>query len=100
MADIAGSKATLRRQHDILDRLRSEISHASRATLERRQTVLESLEEWFSAIDVDNTLRRGFAIVTSLDGSTVIRSVGQVSPGDLLEVRLGDGTVRVEVDEQ
>jgi exodeoxyribonuclease VII large subunit len=100
MADIGGSKATLRRQHDILDRLRSEISHASRATLERRQTVLESLEEWFSAIDVDNTLRRGFAIVTSLDGSTVIRSVGQVSPGDLLEVRLGDGTVRVVVDEQ
>lgn len=96
-ADIAGSTTTLRRQDDTLDRLQSEIAHAGRAILERRRSELDSLAHWFKAVDVEPTLRRGFAIVTD-DGGELIRSIGQVSSGDRLAVRLADGTVRVVVE--
>ena len=58
------------------------------------------MAEWFTAVDVEPTLRRGFAIVTSEDGKTVIRSVDQVSLDDRLAVRLGDGTVVVKVEDR
>ena len=98
-ADIAGGANTLRRQRDSLDRLSSDIAGASRRVLERHGTALAALEDWFSAVDLDGTLRRGFAIVTDSDGGRVIKSTAQVSPGDRLRVRLADGTVVVEVVE-
>lgn len=97
VSDIAGSASALRRQEDALDALRFDIAHSSREMLDRRRTVLTSLGEWFSAIELEPTLRRGFAIVTQ--GSTVVRSIGQISPGDLLDVRFSDGTVTVRVEE-
>lgn len=99
-ADIAGSSTALRRRQDTIDMLRVEISHASRVVLERRRADLANLREWFEAVDVESTLRRGFAIVTSDDGQVVVRSIDQVSRGDRLRVRLGDGTVRVTVEEK
>ncbi|HEU4321092.1 MAG TPA: exodeoxyribonuclease VII large subunit [Acidimicrobiia bacterium] len=96
-SDISRSKETLRRQQDHLSRLRSDIAHASRQVLDRQRDQVRGLDEWFSAVDVDSTLRRGFAIVTRDDGSLVIRSVGQVAGGDRLRVRLADGTVTVTV---
>lgn len=95
-ADIAGSAITLRRQRDTLDRIRSEIAQAGRGSIERRRTDLARLAEWFKAIDVEPTLRRGFAIVTSGDG-TVVRSVEQMPANRQLFVRVVDGTVRVIV---
>ncbi|HZD22620.1 MAG TPA: exodeoxyribonuclease VII large subunit [Acidimicrobiia bacterium] len=98
-ADVAGSATALRRQKDALDRLRDEMAHASRNIIERRRSSLEGLAEWFKAVDVEPTLRRGFAIVTTEDG-TVVRSTNQVDPGQRLDVRVADGTVRVIVEEQ
>ncbi|HSM44026.1 MAG TPA: exodeoxyribonuclease VII large subunit [Acidimicrobiia bacterium] len=98
-ADVAGGATTLRRQRDTLDRISSDIAGTSRRVLERHGTALAALEDWFSAIDLDGTLRRGFAIVTGMDGGQVIKSTAQVSPGDRLRVRIADGTVVVEVVE-
>lgn len=98
-ADIAGGANTLRRQRDTLDRLRADIAETSRRVLERHGTALAALEDWFSAIDLDGTLRRGFAIVTGAEAGEVIKSTSQVAPGDRLRVRLVDGTVVVEVVE-
>ena len=99
-ADIAGTVNIVRRQQDVLDRMRHDIGVASRDTIGREVAGLDTLAEWFTAVDLEPTLRRGFAIVTSSDGKTVIRSVSQVSPGDRLAVRVGDGTVSVTVDEE
>lgn len=99
-ADIAGTVNILRRQQDVIDRLRRDIAEASRENLGRKTASLDSLAEWFTAVDVEPTLRRGFAIVTSEDGKVVIRSVDQVSSGDRLAVRLGDGTVVVKVEDR
>lgn len=98
-ADMGASAATLHRQRDVLDSIRSEIAHASRAILSRRQSDLHGLAEWFKVVDVEHTLRRGFAIVTDGAGQQVIRSVADTSPGDTLRLRFADGTVRVTVEE-
>lgn len=97
-ADIAGTVNVVRRQQDVLDRIRQDIAVASRDSLGKTVAGLDTLAEWFRAVDLEPTLRRGFAIVTNEDG-TVIRSVRQVTPGDKLAVRVGDGTVSVTVDE-
>lgn len=99
-ADVAGTVNTLRRQQDFLDRIRRDIAEASRDNLGRTRASLETLADWFTAVDVEPTLRRGFAIVTSNDGKTVVRSVDQVKQGDRLAIRLGDGTVVVTVDDK
>lgn len=99
-SDISGSAVALTRQHDLLNRLGDDIAGASRRVLTGQRTSLNALEEWFSAIDLERTLKRGFSIVTREDGKTVIKSVSQISPGDRLWIRFSDGTVRVEVTEE
>jgi exodeoxyribonuclease VII large subunit len=99
-SDVAGGATALRRQGDLLDRMGSEIATASRDVLTRQRTMLKALQEWFSVVDVETTLKRGFAIVTRADGKSVVRSVADVSPGEGLLVRLGDGTVQVRVEEE
>lgn len=98
-SDISGGAIALRRQEDRLFRIGAEIASSARDQLQRQHTMLRALQDWFSAIDVEPTLRRGFAIVTSEDGQRVIRSTTQVTGGDRLLVRLGDGTVTVRVEE-
>lgn len=99
-ADVAGGAATLRRQEDAIGRLRSEIADYSRDVIRRQRTMLDALAEWFAAVDVESTLKRGFAILLRADGRTVVRSAGGVGAGERLLVRLADGTVRVEVEEE
>lgn len=98
-ADISGGATALQRQRDLLDHLGSDVAAASRRVLVNQRTMLDSLEEWFSAVDLESTLRRGFAIVTSEDGESVIKSVDRISAGDPLVIRLADGSVRVRVEE-
>lgn len=97
-ADISGGATTLRRQRDLLDRTSADITDVARRVIADQQRTLESMGEWFSAVGLDSTLARGFAIITN-EGGTVIKSVGQVSAGDELSIRLADGTVNVRVDE-
>lgn len=99
-SDISGGVTTLRRQRDALDRLGSDIAGAARQRIADQKVMLAALGEWFDAIDLEQTLRRGFSIVTASDGKTVVKSEGQVSVGDRLFIRLADGTVRVEVIEK
>ena len=99
-ADIGASATTLRRQQDTLDNLRTEVAHVSRTILDRRRSDLVSLADWFKVVDVEPTLRRGFAIVTDADDREVIRSVTSTSLGDVLTVRFADGTVRVTVEDR
>lgn len=98
-ADIAGSATALRRQQDTLDRLGAEVARASLDIVDRRRSYLEGLTDWFKVVDVDSTLRRGFAIVKAEDGS-VIRSVEQTAANEQLELMFSDGTVRVIVESQ
>jgi len=99
-SDLAAMSSALGRQHDALARLQKDLADGAREVLTRHRLELRGLGEWFGAIDLAPTLQRGFALITAPDGKTVIKSVGQVSPGDRLVVRFADGTVGVTVDDQ
>lgn len=96
----AGARAGLIRQADMLAHLRTGIGEAARSGLTRHQASLTALEEWFSTVGVEDTLRRGFALVTTADGRRVVRSAGRLAPGDRLLIRFSDGTVPVIVEER
>lgn len=99
-AEVGASATVLHRRRDALEGIRAEITHSSRSILERRRSDLRSLADWFEVVGVDQTLRRGFALVSGTDGGPVIRSAQATSPGDRLTLRFADGTVRVTVDDE
>jgi len=98
-ADMRASATALRRQRDTLEHIRFEVAHVSRAILDRRRADLHGLADWFKVVDVDQTLRRGFAIVTDASKGHIVRSAAGTSPGDSLMVKFADGTVRVTVED-
>lgn len=98
-ASLSASSQILSRESQRLDHQRSALAVAARRAVERHRDDLSGVARWIDAFDVDNTLRRGFAIVTSDDDGRVVRSSGSLSAGDRLSIRLPDGTVPVEVIE-
>ena len=79
---------------------RGNIAEAARGALAAHRTLLESLDQWFATVGVENTIDRGFALVKTGDGKVIVRSVSQVALGDHLLVRLSDGTLKVIVEEK
>jgi exodeoxyribonuclease VII large subunit len=96
-AVLGTARASLARQAEMLAELRSSIADEARRALHQHRQVLDGMEEMLDALGVESTLRRGFAIVTAVDGR-VIRSAREVAPGQRLRVRFADGSVRVEVE--
>ncbi len=96
-SQVAASRLVLSRERDLLGRLRSEVAGSARDVVRRDQEELARMTEVLSAIGIDATLRRGFALVTRADGR-VVREVGQVSRGDRLHMRLARGAISVVVE--
>jgi exodeoxyribonuclease VII large subunit len=97
-SQLAGTRVVLRRQMDLVDNLQQGVVDGSRSGLQRHRDQLAVFAEMFAAIGVEPTLRRGFALVTRPDGS-VVRSSGELGPGDRVSVRLADGSVGMVVEE-
>ncbi len=96
---LASTSAMLDQQESRLDHLSEGISDTARSLILEESRRLDSLTDWFSSVGVDQTLSRGFAIVMTPDGGRVLRSAGQLAPGDRAVIRFADGTVPVEVEE-
>jgi exodeoxyribonuclease VII large subunit len=73
-------------------RLRS----AGRRLLERPEARLERLRLRIESYNPATPLERGFAIATTVDGR-VVRSASDVTPGDMVDVRLGKGAMDCSV---
>jgi exodeoxyribonuclease VII large subunit len=97
---LATVRGALRSQREMLERHAEDIAAGSRGVIEHQQRLLANLDEWFSTVGVASTLGRGFALVMTPDGNTLIRSVDQVGPGDRLLISFADGTVPVVVEER
>lgn len=95
---LAETRGSLARHRDHLDYLDRGVADSSRALITRQRDLLGSFAEMFSAIGVEPTLKRGFALVTRLDG-TVVRKAGTLAQGELVAVRMADGTVTMTVAE-
>ena len=96
----------LRRQDPALD-LRAKSEHLLtlrarlyRGLLARRQlgqNRLNALRRTLVATGPENTLQRGYAIVSREDDGKIVRDAGEVRSGDALEARLATGTIKALV---
>lgn len=101
LGDMAGAIASARhavdRQSERLTDVGERISDRARHLLAARHRELESLGETLSAVGVEPTLRRGFTLVSRLDGSPVLRGA-DLEEGEAVRVRFADVTVRMVVE--
>jgi exodeoxyribonuclease VII large subunit len=97
-SQLAETRGVLSRHLDRLGYLEKGVVEGSRSGIQRHRDHLVGFTEMFAAIGVEPTLRRGFALVTRRDGS-VVRSAGELHPGDRVVVRMADGSVGMVVDE-
>lgn len=64
--------------------------------LDLRRAAVVGLAQTLYAVGPSAVLARGYAVVTRVDDGAVVRSTGQVEPGDELNVRVSDGTFAAE----
>ncbi|HLC05195.1 MAG TPA: exodeoxyribonuclease VII large subunit [Anaerolineales bacterium] len=70
---------------------------AVRHNLALRRAGLGGLTQTLAAVGPPAVLARGYAVVTLATDGTVVRRVDQVSPGDLIDARVSDGSFTAEV---
>jgi exodeoxyribonuclease VII large subunit len=83
--------ARLRSDRQRLDELSHRCQVAQEHSLALRVARLQAFTQRLEALNPLAVLGRGYAIVTLTDGN-LVRSVGQVEPGDQLDVRVSDGS--------
>jgi exodeoxyribonuclease VII large subunit len=74
-----------------------ELARAMGARCSTALARLDSLEKQLRAVGPESVLNRGFSVTLRDDGS-VVRSPGDVRPGQTLTTRLADGSVRSVVE--
>jgi exodeoxyribonuclease VII large subunit len=100
------SRPVLARPEVLVDQRAAEVSalrdRAGRSLehrLRRADDALEHTVARLRALSPAKTLERGYAIVQRPDGH-VVRAADEVSPGDLLRIRLAEGELRAAVREK
>ena len=66
-------------------------------SLALNRKALAGLDQTLRAVGPASVLARGFAVVQRADTGSIVRSVGQVSNGDTLDVHVSDGEFGVQV---
>ena len=88
----------LHRRRERLSQAAQSLSRGSRALLAGARLRLERLVASVESRDPERILALGWAIVRNEDGR-IVRSIGEVSPGDVIDVRLRDGSVAARAQE-
>ena len=73
--------------------LGARLERSMRHRLEKCRTQLQSLQRALAAVGPQQTLDRGYAIVSRRRDGKVLRDAAQVEPGERIEARLAQGTV-------
>jgi exodeoxyribonuclease VII large subunit len=81
-----------------VDELAARAGAAAAYRLALRRERLAGLAGALAVVSPLATLGRGYAVVTRARTGQVVRSTGDVSAGDRLEIRVGDGTFGATVD--
>ena len=82
-------------RHQTLDRYREGLAHGLTRNLSRSQARFAGLAASLDALSPLKVLSRGYAIPKGPKG--IVKSKGDVSPGDDLELRVSDGTISCAV---
>jgi exodeoxyribonuclease VII large subunit len=72
---------------------------AVRVLLRGKRGRLEALQGQLRALDPLAILQRGYAVLSTEDGSGVVSRVADAPPGSVLHARVADGTFRVKVED-
>ena len=80
-----------------LDELSGRLERAGAGYLKGVRDKCNSFQARLSALNPESILKRGYAVLTADDGSTIYQ-VGQVSTGEHLQVRVSDGEFEVTVE--
>jgi len=92
-----GTRRTLERERQKLDRAHERLGRAPRLLLERGRSRLEQTAGRLRALSPKATLARGYAIVRA--DEEIVRSGGEVEPGERVEVELAEGGFGARVEE-
>jgi exodeoxyribonuclease VII large subunit len=100
--ELGGRLPTPRRRLDAaqqrVDEARQRLERAMRAGLGRRAAQLGSARRALDVLGPLQSLRRGYAIVTTNDRGPVARDADRLRPGDSVRVRLNRGALECTVD--
>ena len=82
----------------LANRVRAEVlgarlERSARHGLEKRRAQLQSLQRALAAVGPQQTLDRGYAIVSRRRDAAVLRDASQVEPGEHIEARLARGRI-------
>jgi exodeoxyribonuclease VII large subunit len=98
VASLVGStRNAVERHRERLSTVGAGVAEGARRGLKSHHTLVASLGETLSAVGVEPTLRRGFALVSREDGRPAVRAAS-LSPGERVRVRFTDGTVEMRVE--
>ncbi len=90
-------QATLRRHREAIANVRQRLIDLGQGYLQRRQAVLTHHRDLLNSVSPLAVLERGYALVRTVPERTIVRSTGEVSKGERLEIRFHDGGVECEV---
>ncbi|RJX26885.1 MAG: exodeoxyribonuclease VII large subunit [Desulfurivibrio sp.] len=87
-------------RRQLVDELAEKIMVFTRMQLERKRQELARSAVLLDAVSPLAVLGRGYAIVSRAEDGRVIRSANQTGPGELLRIRLHEGSLVSEVKER
>lgn len=79
--------------------LARRLEAAHKLGLSEKRAYLKALTRAFAAISPQQTLARGYAIVTAQPSGTIIRSSAQAEPGQRIKAQLASGSLTAKVEE-
>ena len=92
--DPSGRAAQARKQ---LDGAESRLEKAARAIIRDKSQRMLSAVRHLDALSPLKVMSRGYSLVYDEGGRRLVRSIDEVQPGDLVHVRLQDGTAKCHV---
>ncbi|MGV0953597.1 MAG: exodeoxyribonuclease VII large subunit [Fluviibacter sp.] len=96
-ARLRSPAALLERQQDRLLQYQTRLMLWSQRALEREQRHLSELSLRLQALDPNQPLKRGYALVTDAHGH-LIHSINQTKPTALVQLRLADGQLQARIE--
>lgn len=80
-----------------LDALSARLNRAGGRAVERQGAMLAAVADRLAGLSPLNVLARGYSLTRTAGGERLIRSVGDVTPGDRVICRVADGEIHADV---
>jgi exodeoxyribonuclease VII large subunit len=88
----------LRNEQKAIAQKRQQLLQVTSRRLQQATQQCEFLRQKLATLDPENVLKRGYAVVRMENGA-IARSVANLSPGQELQIQLGEGQVKAKITE-